>query len=1119
MFRFIVTICFLMLTTTAFAENRCLWRYASPSGYFDASPAVIDVDADQIPDLVLASTTGRIMAIDIQGQEIWWIEVPEVFACPPTAIPGEKGVQILLVAQSGKIFSLNGADGRLQWQFQMQGNVSWGGTALAVADLNAGQQPEIIAGDNAGNVWCLSLAGNLLWKQKLAGGINASPAIADLDRDGQPEILLGTMQQPLLCLSNTGKIRWEFDTEKYNLTWKRTIHGSGPIVWDVDQKGSPEILLGIGANCCLISARGELVWQYPFPSAIHDALALGELDGSLKILGVDLSGKVICLDAAGKMCWEQQVKERVRRSPAIADVDGDGQVEILVSGYDAMLTVFSETGSQKTQLWTRSAVNAAPTLVWWKQPLVVLVAQNELAVYAWDFPENGSSQMLWSEYRLNSYRTAAKIPVATASAKLTQIDFGKRFLGANSFQVSVSNPAAEKLALALEILQNQKPLAEKVFSFQSTEFSAALPYRIFGESPATFEFRAVLKNEKNQVRDYTKQVFEHTPFVREIADTKILLEQIGAILPGIQDAQQIQDRWRALGSDFANCQAKSQQPLSQLERRELRDALARQNDECRRILAMLAERKRHQSALLAYAANPWAPFGGLDEIMEGRTPAPEISVSAFHGEMEAAAVNIANFSDLPLMIRVESEYLKSGEQSVSPTGIICLHEVVGVPTQMADLSADALPEMGQAHTLMLPGWTARQLWLRVETANLPAGIWQGKVKLRGLVADEIQTEIPIKIEVWDVPLPKENALNLCHWGYVYGSVLKDQPAAALADKVLHGTNVFVATNYDTPEANFDENGNLVGGINFTRHDAFVKARTPHGQILFFNYQHSLKGPGAPLTPIWKKAHAQWLAAWSQHLQSLGIGYEKWALYPIDEPGLVDGLVQNFIDYAKLARAVDPKIRIYTDPVAGATLDELKKMAPLVDIWCPNRNGYLLHQGNDKLEYLKTTGSEIWTYECEGDVKHQSPLGYYRAQAWLVWHHGLTGIGFWSYCTSSADPWYVPVGTNDYLLIYHGNGVVSSKRWEAIRDGGEDFNLLRLLQEKMAASAPSTEFVRAAKNLLENEAGAVAQFCGLDLDGNLPGAGGFTKQREIADRRWQKIQTVRRQMADLLLQKP
>jgi hypothetical protein len=534
------------------------------------------------------------------------------------------------------------------------------------------------------------------------------------------------------------------------------------------------------------------------------------------------------------------------------------------------------------------------------------------------------------------------------------------------------------------------------------------------------------------------------------------------------------------------------------------------------MLVLLNERKRCQSVLVAYAANPWAPFGGSDELMEGRTSSAAISISAFAGEMEAAALNVANFGDQPLMIRVEPQYLKSGDRILAATEILHFHEVVDVPTQMADLSADALPELGPAQTLMLPGWSVRQLWLRVETEKLPVGIWEGTLKLRALVADPLETNIPVKLEVWDAALPPAQALNLCHWGYVHSSILKDQPAAALADKVLHGTNVFVATNYHAPEAEFNENGDLLGEIDFSRHDAFVTERVPHGQILFFNYQHNLKGPGAPLTPVWNNAHAKWLAVWSQHLKALGIGYEKYALYPIDEPGLHEGLVQQYIEFAKLARAVDPQIRMYTDPVAGATLDELKKMAPYVNVWCPNRIGFLLYEGNDKLDFLKSTGSEVWTYECQGDAKHQSPLGYYRAQAWLAWHHGLTGIGFWSYCTSSSDPWYVPVGTNDYLLIYQGQGVVSSKRWEAIRDGVEDFGLLRLLQEKMAGGALKGDAARTAQKILKQDASAVAQFCGLDTDGTLPGVGGFPKQREIADQRWEKIQTVRRMMAEILV---
>jgi len=190
----------------------------------------------------------------------------------------------------------------------------------------------------------------------------------------------------------------------------------------------------------------------------------------------------------------------------------------------------------------------------------------------------------------------------------------------------------------------------------------------------------------------------------------------------------------------------------------------------------------------------------------------------------------------------------------------------------------------------------------------------------------------------------------------------------------------------------------------------------------------------------------------------------------------------------------------------------------VDIWCPNRNGYLLHEGGDKLEFIKSTGSTVWTYECEGDAKHQSPLGYYRAQSWLVWRHGLSGIGFWSYCTSRHDPWHVPRGGQDYLLIYQGDGVVTSKRWEAVRDGIEDYKLLMQLQHAIEnpPDGVSQEILHAANYFLQHDAPAIGAYCGLDDDGTLPGVDGLSGARRVEDQRWRAIKKARQRMAELLL---
>jgi len=168
--------------------------------------------------------------------------------------------------------------------------------------------------------------------------------------------------------------------------------------------------------------------------------------------------------------------------------------------------------------------------------------------------------------------------------------------------------------------------------------------------------------------------------------------------------------------------------------------------------------------------------------------------------------------------------------------------------------------------------------------------------------------------------------------------------------------------------------------------------------------------------------------------------------------------------------------------------------------------------------MQSTGATMWTYECEGFAKHQSPLGYYRGLAWLAWHHNLTGIGFWSYCTSQDDPWFAPATRNDYLLIYQGDGVVPSKRWEAVRDGMEDFTLLRLLEARANAAEQAGRAAGAvaqARELLGPGATAVAQFCGLDEHGTRPGDTGFGAARQLADSRWHTVQETRRGLAQML----
>jgi len=137
---------------------------------------------------------------------------------------------------------------------------------------------------------------------------------------------------------------------------------------------------------------------------------------------------------------------------------------------------------------------------------------------------------------------------------------------------------------------------------------------------------------------------------------------------------------------------------------------------------------------------------------------------------------------------------------------------------------------------------------------------------------------------------------------------------------------------------------------------------------------------------------------------------------------------------------------------------------------------------------------------------------------MAWHYGLTGIGFWSYCTSRADPWFVPEATRDYLLIYQGDDIVVSKRWEAVRDGIEDYDMLCVLREAVTQAKNDNrapEAVKHAEALLGERASTIGAFCGLDDDGMLPGQDGLPEVRRVANRRFETIQAFRRDLNTLL----
>ncbi|NLP10615.1 PQQ-binding-like beta-propeller repeat protein, partial [bacterium] len=1101
------------------ASGSIVWHYQPGAGEVDTSPGVCDLNGDGSLDIIVCSTAGRITAVDAQGKQQWYYDARQTISNPPALWMARRQPRVTVVTNPGKVICLDGRSGSRLWDYSMPAEVDWGSTAPVAADMNGDGVVELVVADRTGNLICLSDDGSLQWSARCDGGLNSAPALADINADGEMEILLGSAKSPLICFSHTGQELWRAPQSAGS--------GSSPVVTDLESDGAPEIVVGIEDGLAVYSRTGKRLWHHRMKKPVHDAIAVADIDDDdrKEIVVADLFGHVACLEDNGAVKWTANAEQRVRRSPAIADIDGDSVVEILIGGYSAALHIFDPDGNLKERFPLHASMNAMPTVVDFKgneQKTVLCAAGSRMSAISWMAgPPQRSSPALWTFYRVDSGRTGSDfIAAPSRQPRITAIDYGPMYIGANHLKVTVKNPASEPLQLALALEGNNAGAQESTIRSADSVFTAILPYSLNGQSAVNLTFKCRLSSGKKRLASREKS-FYVIPFAKDLADLSTTLADIEAAIPTLPDQAFVQEQLLVLNHRFTRIAEKSRTAgtLPVIQRSALQEDVAALRTDANRWLATARAAAKAGTALAIYGANPWAPFGGMEEIVEGRTWPAARKLECFGNEIESAAFNIANFSGQSMTVLISMDPLRSAADSnqvLAPAGVFSFHEVLNVPTETLDYSADALPVIGQARTLVIPAWEMRQLWINVHSDSLPAGDWRCTLRVHTLQIESQATSASLTIKRWPFSPAQPQPLRLCHWGYVHTSLLKDQPQAALEDQISHGTNVFVATGDQAPQARYDEEGNLVGAINFSTHDEYMSRHAQHGIILFFNYQTALKGPAPHFSPAWAKAYKAWLRVWVQHLQELGVGYENYALYPIDEPGLNEGLVEAFIQYAKPVREVNPSVQIYTDPVERATLQELQKMAPYVDIWCPNRNGYLLHQGAEKLAFLKSTGSTVWTYECEGNAKHQSPLGYYRAQSWLTWFRGLTGIGFWSYCTHNKNPWFMPDGGHDYLLIYSGRGVVSSKRWEAIRDGIEEYGLLVQLQKAVDAAAAKPEAakaVAAARNILTEQASVLARYCGLDKAGTLPGMDGMAALRTLEDRRHQKITQVRNSMAN------
>ncbi len=199
----------------------------------------------------------------------------------------------------------------------------------------------------------------------------SSPAVADITGDGKLEIIVATNNGQVIVVRHDGSVLWKVDVAPaFGMGGGKQQIASSPAVADIDRDGRMEVVVGVGTIYPSVCTKGGVIVLdhagrvepgWPFvaqdfavppsgcPDTVYATPALGDLDrdGDLEIVVAGFDKSIYALHHNGQMVagfppnshhyarfgWGQ-LKGRLAdtnwSSPALTDLNGDGYLDVVV---------------------------------------------------------------------------------------------------------------------------------------------------------------------------------------------------------------------------------------------------------------------------------------------------------------------------------------------------------------------------------------------------------------------------------------------------------------------------------------------------------------------------------------------------------------------------------------------------------------------------------------------------------------------------------------------------------------------------------------------------------------------------------------------------------------------